>query len=262
MVNLLIDNCSLRDLIDTQGYSKFLIKLDNLIRNKELQLYAHELLLKEWNKHKTKWKKDKEQKLLGNGKNISDTNPTAAIKTLTNKQHIFDQIEKIDELLNTSIILKTPDVIKNDFSERYRDRLAPFHNKLDSQNDWELVGTFCNYCQSEGIKELFFLSSNMTDFSNSNNEDLQIHEDIRLRFPSVLIHYFSDFVKLFTRISNINGLPIELITYTMVPNSEYTYKAAYKKKCSRQFNIHIYRSISRDWFYTSTYSEEISSICL
>lgn len=229
MINLLIDNCSLRDLVDIHGYSKFLVTLENHINNGLIQLYAHEVLLDEWNKYKNQWKREKEQKLLGNTRSDLDLYPGAAIKPFTNKEHIILQINKIDELLDKAYLLVTPDKIKNEFSLRYRKKLAPFHIKKDSLNDWELIGTFCNYCQNEGIRELYFLSSNTTDFSNSNMSDLEIHEDFKSRFPKVQIHYFSDFIKLFDRLGNSNGLPLELITYTMVANSEYRYKATYKK---------------------------------
>jgi len=242
MIHLLVDNCSLRDVIDIHGYSGYLSKLETLIHQKKLRLYAHELLLMEWNKHKKKWKEDKEDKLLGSGKFKFNNNPISATATLTNLDHIHDQISKIDELLKEAFLLTTPDVIKNEFSDRYRNGLAPFHNKRDSQNDWELIGTFANHCHVEGIRELYFLSSNHTDFGNGKKDELEIHDDIKSRFPNICIHYFADLHFFFINIDNTNGLAHELISYTRVANSAFTFKATRKKNVLDSL-LHVFNDL-------------------
>ena len=177
--------------------------LENLILNKEVVLYAHELTIKEWEKHKPIFKKKKEQKLLGDGKNNSSIiNPVAVIKTVTYNDHINSQIEKITELLTKAVLINSPEIIKNEFSERFRNKLAPFHKKINSQNDWEILGSFCHYCQIQGIKELYFLSSNKTDFGDITHSDKKIHQDFTNRFPNVVIHYYTDFVAVFDDIEN------------------------------------------------------------
>ena len=68
MKYLLIDNCSLRDLIDTYGFSQYLLRLQELVGSNQIRFVTHPNVLKEWAKHQADWQKEKTQKLLGYNK--------------------------------------------------------------------------------------------------------------------------------------------------------------------------------------------------
>jgi len=233
MIFILIDSCALRDLIDNHGYSQYLSEIESLISENRLSFITHKLVVEEWEKHKKRWKKDKEKKLLGYSKQESNLNAdNNAIIPFTNisADHIEIQITQIDMLLaSAKVTLETPDIISRDFSNRFRNGLAPFHKKKDSQNDWEIFGSFCNYCETRGIKELYFLSSNHTDFGDENNSFETIHPDLKERFSKIVIHYFKNYRKFFEQIRNLHSISLELIPYTIVPNKRYSYKTTIRK---------------------------------
>ena len=231
---LLIDNCTLRDLIDKQGYSKYLSELEALITENKIEFVTHELVIQEWEKHKNKWQKQKEQKLLGNDNSqsvvLNDLKTNIPFLNLISIDHIEIQIQQIDKFLaNSKIILETPTIILNEFSERFRKKLAPFHKKTNSQNDWEIIGTFCNYCEINGIKELYFMSSNHTDFGDEKSDFKNIHPDLKDRFRNVKIHYYKNYYDFFNESRNIDSISIEFIPYNLIPNKKYSYKTTIRK---------------------------------
>ena len=102
MIFILIDSCALRDLIDNHGYSQYLSEIESLISENRLSFITHKLVVEEWEKHKKRWKKDKEKKLLGYSKQESNLNAdNNAIIPFTNisADHIEIQITQIDILL-------------------------------------------------------------------------------------------------------------------------------------------------------------------
>lgn len=107
MIHLLIDNSSLRGLVDIHGYSNFLTRLEAYVNTNEIKLYTHITIIEEWNKHKTSWAKQKQQKLLGNSTSAGDVNPIAAIQNSNVIFHINEQFHTIDSLLTEAFLLST-----------------------------------------------------------------------------------------------------------------------------------------------------------
>lgn len=232
MKYLLIDTTTLLQLIDTNGYNNYLSELQDLLNRDEVSLITHKLIIEEWEKHKTKRRKDKERKLLFDSKNninakknVNNLLPSAPT---TNIDHIERQIQQIEELLlNAKVVLETEEGIKNEFADRYRNRLAPFHKKLDSQQDWEIIGSVCNYCEIYGIKELYFLSHNHSDFADLTNPNRKIHKDIQDRFKNVKINYFKNYSDFFNEFNS--GLPTDLLSYQIIKSEKFSHKATIKK---------------------------------
>ncbi len=234
MIYLLIDSCSLLQLIQQEGYNNYLSELLTHINNNKIAFITHELVIQEWEKHKEKHKRDKERKLLFYNKqnnNIENNSSTLLpSKILVNTNHLELQITLIDKLLSKAKeILRTPEIIKNDFAERYRKNLAPFHIKKDSQNDWEIIGTTCNYCEVRGIRDIYFLSYNHTDFADENEINRTIHPTLQSRFLKVKINYFKNYSDFFKELETYYNFPSQLISYQLPQNEKYTYKATLKK---------------------------------
>ncbi len=246
MVYLLIDNCSLRDLIDIHGYSSYLTELEELIVTKRVCFITHNVVIEEWEKHKASWLKQKGKKLLGeNNTSVSSDSLLPSTNLVTNN-HLEEQVRQIDYFLNQAThILNTPQIISNEFSERYKKGLAPFHKKKNSQNDWEIIGSYCHFCEINAISEAYFLSSNHTDFGDENCNFLSIHPDFKNRFSTTIIHYYKNFTDLFKELRNINGIPISIIPYKIIPNKKYSFKATIKKTVLE----------SLVFLYTQLYSE-------
>lgn len=233
MKYLLIDNCSLRHLINTHGYSRFILELENLIASKSVELITHELLIEEWNKHKTKWLHDKQRIInskAGRGKQQEpSTMGIIPYDSKTTDIHLEEQIKILDDLIiNTKIKLQTPETIKNETYQRLRDNLAPFHTKKNSLNDWEIFGSVANYCQVNGIHQLFFISHNHTDFGHEEELDKKVHTSLSDRFEEVDIVYYKDIPHFFNEFDINNYLPAHFLNYQIIPNTNYSFRATIK----------------------------------
>ncbi|SMC44271.1 PIN domain-containing protein [Pedobacter africanus] len=226
---LLIDNCSLLQLVNSQGYGKFLLDLTDHINNGNITLITHELLIEEWDKHKLKDKTRKEKILR---KKLGTTDDAAQGTTQALERidviHLDKQIAQIDELLKKAEVLRTPQVITNEFSDRYRRRLAPFHKKLDGQNDWEIIGTACIYCEQYNRAQLYFISSNYSDFADPGQPLNKIHDDLQGRFQKVKINYFQLFADFFQEL-NFSIDRHNLIPGNITKNEKFSFKSSMKK---------------------------------
>ena len=251
MKYLLIDNCSLRDLIDTYGFSQYLLRLQELVGSNQIRFVTHPNVLKEWAKHQADWQKEKTQKLLGYNKKdeASSHEPYSLLPSvgIVTNDHIKAQIIQINKLLDGAIILDTPQVITNEFAERFRQKLAPFHNNKNSLNDWEIIGSYCQYADVNGLREIHFISSNIREFGDITNRSNIIHADIQLRFPKLIINYYSDYTDIFKAIENTSLFPLQFLRYSIIPNERYSFKTTLKKTVldSLYFFYHeLYNEIS------------------
>ena len=233
MTHLLIDCCTLIHLNSIEGVNNHLLELQNQIDSNRITLLSHTLSIKEWEKHKEKDKKRKERKLLsykgGEVHSSNDFNSNLSSNISVNTQHLDLQAQLIDELLSKALVLTTPDVIKLEFAERYRARLAPFHKKQNSQNDWEMIGSVCNYCEINGINNLYFLSGNHTDFADEKDVLRTIHPDIQRRFLKVKIHYYKNYSDFFREIHNTETFLPQLLSSQLIHNNKYNYNSTMKQ---------------------------------
>jgi len=227
MIYLLIDTCTLLQLIDEAGYNKSLLELTNLVNNHKVGFLTHKIIIDQWNRHVAKRRKDKERKLLY-FKDHPKNNSNNLLPSLTSVSiaHIESQILEINKLLKNGIILETQDIIQNEFSDRYKKELAPFHNNRNSQEDWEIIGTACQYCHINGIRDLYFLSHNHKEFADPNDINKTIHSDIQNRFRQVKIHYFRNYSDFFKDFDTF--LPVDLIPYQIIRNENFNHKASMK----------------------------------
>ncbi len=93
-------------------------------------------------------------------------------------------------------------------------------------NDWEIIGTFCNYCNNYHITELFFISHNYKEFADIENHD-KIHPTIQKRFPKTIINYFKNIIDFFNYIKSNDDFV--LMNTTQNSNPEFSYKSTLKK---------------------------------
>lgn len=239
---LLIDNCSLLRLTHADAYSRYLVSLTNLINDGNIRLITHRLLLGEWENHKSK---DKGRKLKKLGKvHGSIVSNGELLPSFINTEHIDVQQAVIDKLLENAIVVDTPEIIKNEFADRYRDRLAPFHNKLNSQNDWEVFGSVANYCLIHGMTDLYFISANDGEFGDPNDKRFALHPDLISRFNALNINYFSEIGDFLGSLESLI-LPKQFLSRNIIRNEGFSHKASMRK--------HMLDSLYM--LFKSTYSE-------
>lgn len=225
MKYILIDTCSLRHLIDHNSYSKYIIHLKDLIDQGEISLLVHNNIIEEWERHKVKWRKDIERKLNFIKKNSSDSE-NLPITFINPKQHLEEQLSSIDKILENGIKINTPEGIKNESFERLKQRVAPFHNKTDSINDWEIIGSAAVYCINYNIPSLFFISFNHTDFGHESGEDKKLHSSLSNRFREVNIIYIKNIADFFNEIDAFSFPVQQIQSYKILPNSKFSFESS------------------------------------
>ncbi len=247
MINLLIDTCSLIHLVDKNGYNPYLIQLKNLIENKKIRLLSHELILQEWENHKTKIKKDELRKLNRNNNKI-DLNSTQSLipaNPFQNLIHFDIQIRTIDDLLKNSTMLKTTEAIKFEFSDRYQEKKAPFHKGGDQQKDWYILGSACSHCELNAIPILFFISHNHNHFADINEPKNTIHPDFQERFNALKINYYKNYSECINELQH-SGTSLMWPNYSQqVINENYSYKSSIKGNPIDSL-LHIYNNIYKE----------------
>ncbi len=119
MPYLLIDTCSLLQLVTVNGYNRYISDLENLINSHKLQIMAHETIIQQWNKHKETERRRKERTLLFyEKKQEQDIDSNQSNYSVITTDHLDYQFQKIDELLSkATITLITPDIIKHTGSD-------------------------------------------------------------------------------------------------------------------------------------------------
>lgn len=189
MIHLLIDTCSLLTMANSYGYNNYIAKLKNYVDEGLVKLYVHKLGIEEWEKNFPEDFDRKVTKLKRKQKNH---------ESIT-KEHLEAQYTAIANLLTQATTLTTPGKIEDQTIERLKRRIAPFHNKVDSLNDWFIIGSFAYHCNREGIPKIYFVSKNSNEFCNTSISDEDddsnavLHNDLNGAFQPLEICYFVRF---------------------------------------------------------------------
>jgi len=223
---LLIDNCSLLRLTHADAYSQYLVNLTNFVKGGHIRVITHKLILEEWEKHKSL---DKDRKIKKLGK-VHGTGSKGGelLPSFISTDHIDIQQAMIDKILEDAIVVETPEVITVEFADRYRRRLAPFHNNKDSQNDWEIFGSAALYCIANGISSLHFVSSNDREFADPIDKRFSLHPELISRFKSLKVYYFNEWKDFLQSLESL-VLPKQLLSLNIVRNERFSHKASIRK---------------------------------
>lgn len=224
-IHLMIDTCILWQLADKNGYNQ-LLQLETHINNNDVVLYVNESIIEEWDKHKNDLSKKEQRALLR--KNLSDQ-PNQLLPTqLSNSKEdiISHQLLILDALITNAVQIKTPEGIKFEAIDRIVSKLAPFQLGQSAINDWNIIGSFGNYCNNYGIYEMFFISSNKKEFADPKNPKRTIHSNIQERFKNVNINYYSNSSEFLKEVDYLLGKPLILNT---ISSKKYSFKATKQK---------------------------------
>lgn len=212
MLNILIDTCSLIDLL-TEDNNELLPHLEFWKDNKCINLITHEVILNEWAKHKEKQKKRFEDSLKTKYRHTIEITKRENISipdNITPRLEIIEnQINLIDKLLNDSLLLKTTDDVKALCSDRtISPRKAPFHNKLDSTKDAYIIFTALKYFDELG-QNFVFISSNKNDFGAPESPATKLHPEILEDYKNIEVDYYSEIGEAINKFKS--DLPLSLI---------------------------------------------------
>ncbi len=227
MLYLLIDNCCLRQIIDKYTYSKQILTLEDLVAQNHIRLLVPDTLMDEWQKHKGTWQAKSERKLLNDGQSRVDSIDNS-MPVSENTQHIANQFEAMDELLQKGLRLPIPQVIKDETHIRLKQKLAPFINKPDSVNDWEIFGSAALHCINQGISELLFASGNTNEFSSAQDKTM-LHESLADRFKDLEISYFTNINDCIKILESGTYRLSGFLASEIIPSSKYSFKSSLRK---------------------------------
>lgn len=208
---ILIDTCVLKELVSPVEFSGYLRQIISWHEKGEITVLCGETLRAEWQKHREIeiskiqqiLKKHQQQlkisTLFEQTPDIGDDQLNAADKLLRS------QVEAIDDLLSKCRQIKDEGAVAKIMWEHRSKKEAPFHNKAESENDAVILFSALNEVMQMERKELYFLSSNHTDYANPTDKSI-IHPDIQTAFPEVNIIYYPKLSEAITGLTQM-GLP-------------------------------------------------------
>jgi len=140
MIYLLIDTCSIiKDFISKIEYSQFLGQLIRWVENNDIKIIYPEPLENEWENHKKEEEFKIEKAIINHKTQLkrAELFQIAISESQTNHgtELLKSQIIAIDKILEDSICIPINANAKIRTIDHMRDRKAPFHNKMDSDND-------------------------------------------------------------------------------------------------------------------------------
>lgn len=175
-------------MVHVEYFSNYIVNLREVIYANKVTLLLHQNIIEEWNRHKIEWRNNWIKKVQKIRTSANEVNRKENIHILNNTLHIDQQIASIEGFFEVGTLVDTPDSIKMETHERLKSGIAPFHNKANSVNDWEIFASTAHYCSINGISSLYFISSNTDEFDGDNGE---LHQDLSSRFPKIIVQYFT-----------------------------------------------------------------------
>jgi hypothetical protein len=197
---LLIDTCSLRNLVSKTEFNPDLLWTEKLIKEKDFSLLVPDALLSEWSrKHREEELQRINKALLNHRKEkkisaLFEANPEEFEKRYGHAERkLISQLELIDELLKQGIQIKPSNKVKGVVFDHRAKRLAPFQRNDESFNDASIIFSGLDYISDlDGENSLFFVSSNSNDFGFKNGDKLIINPEIIQEYPTVDVSYFEN----------------------------------------------------------------------
>lgn len=233
MKYILIDTCSLVNLIDNKKFNPQIEKLDFWIKEKLIEIIVPDIITLEWNEHKENEKKRIHEQWNTKQKHYSE------IARLTSNFPMIDynvELEFIDKQIDTldNIIQNSPNKISvpNDVKliipdKQLKPKKAPFHHKDDSTKDAYLYFSTLEFCKNNGINELYFFSDNSSDFGKAlpdkKGSKTEIHPDLLIDYPSVQVKYFGEIGQAIYELSKELPSPVNNDTNSDINKSDDIY---------------------------------------
>lgn len=207
--HLLIDNCILLNLVSKSGFSELLEKLVKIANEKKVILLVPEMLKEEWQKHRERLRRElsvdidklsaeaRQQKVMNHPKAAYTAAQVNQLKAV-----LYSQFDAIDSLLANSPATithaETPAVL---IYEQQRKKKAPYTKPgKEVLSDAVIFYSSLDYCKRHGLNDLFFVTSNHTDYSFSTARKEELHPDYLEVYPEITIHYHVHIGQLFGRL--------------------------------------------------------------
>lgn len=207
--HLLIDNCILLNLVSKSGFSELLEKLVKIANEKKVIILVPDMLKEEWQKHRERLRRElsvdidklgaeaRQQKVMDHPKAAYTAAQVNQLRAV-----LYSQFDAIDALLANSPATithaETPAVM---IYEQQRKKKAPYTKPgKEVLSDAVIFYSSLDYCYRHGLSDLYFVTSNHTDYSLSTERKDELHPDYREVYPEITIHYHGHIGQLFNRL--------------------------------------------------------------
>jgi hypothetical protein len=197
---VLIDTCIWKKMVSKDEFSFRLRQLQRWIETKQIELVITEQIKEEWVKHRElesaairKAAKSKVSAIKAAGFILDitfDHHETIA------QQRLEKQIYAIDELISSGLSIEHPDAVNYLTYQLKMSRKPPFHIKLDSDNDSNMLFDTMHYFSKNPQKEFYLLTSNTDEFSSTENKTI-FNPTLNNHYPDVRINYYIDHHQFF-----------------------------------------------------------------
>ena len=204
-VFLVIDTCVWLELAKDYSQQPLLSALEELTRMGQVSLVTPKLVIEEFQRNKDRVVEDsgrsigstvrraKEMLIKFGDEKEKDT----AIRQLNEidqksvnyRDAALESVKRIEELFESSTIVKTAPATKLLAAERALKGKAPFHRQRNSMNDAVLIELYGDLQRGRG-GHFVFVTHNIKDFSYMGVNEQQPHPDIA-KFFSSKSHYFT-----------------------------------------------------------------------
>lgn len=228
MHKILADTCVWLDMAKDSEQQSLLTVIEELVKRKELALIVPRLVTEEFARNKDRIIKESSQSISSIFKRVKDLVEKFAdpkgkdtlIEQLNNIDYKIPSlgetaivsVARIENLLNSALIIEATDEIKLRSAQRALDKRAPFHRDKNSFNDAIIMETYASCVQDENSNavKFSFVTHNKRDFSLPNGNDKIPHPDFANCFFKNNSQYY---IKLSEAIHSISP---ELVTGLMV----------------------------------------------
>lgn len=220
MFNVLIDTCVWLDLAQDQKQTPLLLVVENMVKAGLLTLLVPRLVLKEFQKNRTRVSKTSARSLTAHFQQVKEAVNKAGgnekrkkelLAQLDDVNHRIPIIggtaegvlDRIEKLLKTATIIETSNEVMLKAADRALHKKAPCHHEnKNSMADAVVIETYFDTVKSKGSagQRFAFVTHNKTDFSLTSGNQKQPHEDFAAMFSKIKSMYFINLAECLRRI--------------------------------------------------------------
>jgi hypothetical protein len=219
MINVLIDTCVWLDLAQDTKQTPLLLVIENMVKNKQLNLIVPDIVVDEFQKNRDRVAKTSARSLTAHFQQVKEAIKKASTdqkRKRTLLAHLDDMnhkipliggpaegvLDRIEAMLRASDIIEGSDRVMLLAGNRALRRRAPCHHEnKNSMADAVVVETYIEAVRRAKPSERFaFVTHNKHDFSAANGNQKLPHADLADAFTKIKSMYFITLVDFLRRV--------------------------------------------------------------
>lgn len=208
MYRLLIDTCVWLDIAKDHRLHSLIAVIERLVETNTISLLVPQTVVNEFQRNKTRVAEDSCRSLSSVFKRVKAAvkdfgDPAEKDSVLAHLDNVDQQIPllgesaiqsigRIEQLMNTALVIEASDSTKLLAAERAIEAKAPFHRNKNGMGDAIIFETYVNSLVNRQPNEDYaFVTHNTQDFSDPNGDKRLPHPDLEHTFASDYSFYFT-----------------------------------------------------------------------